>query len=41
MGNLVSLKVLVSGIKGIGIEVLKNLALAGPASIDVHDDTIV
>ena len=41
MSELIKMKVLVSGLKGVGMETLKNLILAGPASVDIHDDTPV
>lgn len=41
MGKLVQLKVLISGLRGVGVETAKNLALAGPGAITLHDDTIV
>ena len=38
MAKLVSMKVLIVGLKGIGIEVAKNLVLAGPGSVVLVDD---
>ncbi|CAI5721276.1 unnamed protein product [Peronospora destructor] len=41
MAKLVKLKVLIVGLKGVGIECAKNLILAGPSTITLHDDGIV
>uniref|UniRef100_A0A7S1GCU7 Ubiquitin-activating enzyme E1 C-terminal domain-containing protein n=1 Tax=Bicosoecida sp. CB-2014 TaxID=1486930 RepID=A0A7S1GCU7_9STRA len=41
MAKLVTMRVLIIGIKGTGIEAAKNLALAGPASITLFDNTPV
>lgn len=38
MGRLVQMKVLISGVRGLGVEVAKNLILAGPQAVVVHDD---
>lgn len=38
MAKLVSMKVLIVGLKGLGIEVAKNLVLAGPGSVVLVDD---
>eukprot|EP01041_Mallomonas_annulata_P006187 gene6187-12532_t len=38
MAKLVSMKVLIVGLKGIGIEVAKNLVLAGPGVVTLVDD---
>ncbi|KAF1774487.1 Ubiquitin-activating enzyme E1, Cys active site [Phytophthora cactorum] len=40
MAKLVKLKVLIVGLQGVGIECAKNLILAGPGSITLHDDGI-
>ncbi|CAH0513186.1 unnamed protein product [Peronospora belbahrii] len=40
MAKLVKLKVLIVGLQGIGIECAKNLILAGPNAITLHDDGI-
>jgi ubiquitin-activating enzyme E1 len=37
--QLVKLKVLVVGLQGVGIECAKNLILAGPGAITLHDGT--
>ncbi|TMW66101.1 hypothetical protein Poli38472_003866 [Pythium oligandrum] len=39
MAKLVKLKVLVVGLQGVGMECAKNLILAGPGAITLHDDT--
>jgi ubiquitin-activating enzyme E1 len=41
MGKLIKMKVLVVGLRGLGVECAKNLILAGPASVDIYDPTIV
>eukprot|EP00359_Climacostomum_virens_P002302 CAMPEP_0204914916 /NCGR_PEP_ID=MMETSP1397-20131031/12859_1 /ASSEMBLY_ACC=CAM_ASM_000891 /TAXON_ID=49980 /ORGANISM="Climacostomum Climacostomum virens, Strain Stock W-24" /LENGTH=82 /DNA_ID=CAMNT_0052086707 /DNA_START=41 /DNA_END=286 /DNA_ORIENTATION=+ len=41
MGKLIKLKVLISGLRGIGVETAKNLILAGPGAVTLHDDTPV
>lgn len=41
MGKLVKLRVFIHGLKGVGIETAKNLILAGPGAISLHDDDIV
>lgn len=41
MGKLMQMKVLISGLKGLGAETAKNLILAGPNSVCLHDDEIV
>jgi ubiquitin-activating enzyme E1 len=38
MQNMMSLKVLVIGLTGVGIETAKDLILAGPQAVTVHDD---
>lgn len=40
MGKLIKLRVFVHGLRGVGIETTKNLVLAGPASVTLHDDEI-
>eukprot|EP00439_Symbiodinium_sp_Y106_P012201 s4738_g1.t2 len=40
MGKLIQMKVLISGLRGLGVEVAKNLILAGPAMVILHDDSI-
>ncbi|EZG71894.1 putative ubiquitin-activating enzyme E1 [Gregarina niphandrodes] len=39
MSRLGSLRVLISGLQGTGVEVAKNVILAGPSSVTLHDDT--
>eukprot|EP00511_Aplanochytrium_stocchinoi_P001510 CAMPEP_0204843978 /NCGR_PEP_ID=MMETSP1346-20131115/48292_1 /ASSEMBLY_ACC=CAM_ASM_000771 /TAXON_ID=215587 /ORGANISM="Aplanochytrium stocchinoi, Strain GSBS06" /LENGTH=1136 /DNA_ID=CAMNT_0051983205 /DNA_START=92 /DNA_END=3502 /DNA_ORIENTATION=- len=41
MARLVKMKVLVLGLKGVGIEAAKNLILAGPGAVTLYDDDIV
>ncbi|CAK9075947.1 Ubiquitin-like modifier-activating enzyme 1 (Ubiquitin-activating enzyme E1) [Durusdinium trenchii] len=38
MGKLMQMKVLISGLRGLGVEVAKNLILAGPAQVILHDE---
>jgi len=40
MSKLIKLKVLICGLRGIGAETAKNLILAGPAKVTLHDDNI-
>ena len=37
MGKLIKMKVLIVGCRGLGVETAKNLILAGPASVTIHD----
>lgn len=37
MSKLVELRVLVYGMKGVGVEVAKNVILAGPKSVSIVD----
>lgn len=41
MGKLVQMKVLISGLRGLGVEMAKNLILAGPRAVVLHDDALV
>lgn len=41
MGKLMQMRVFISGLRGLGAEVAKNLILAGPAAVVLHDDAIV
>ena len=41
MGKLVKMKVFIHGLKGLGVEVAKNLILAGPAQVVLHDNGLV
>ena len=41
MGKLIKLKVLIVGLRGLGVETAKNLILAGPAYVTLFDPTIV
>ncbi len=39
--QLIKLRVLVVTVKGLGVETAKNLVLAGPAAVTVHDEGLV
>lgn len=41
MGKLVTLRVYLHGLRGLGIEIAKNLILAGPKRVVIQDDTLV
>lgn len=41
MTQLLKKRVLIQGLRGVGIEAAKNLILTGAESVTVHDDTIV
>jgi ubiquitin-activating enzyme E1 len=41
MGKLMNMKVLIVGVKGIGVETAKNLILAGPKAVHIHDNEAV
>jgi len=41
MGKLIKLKVLIVGMRGLGVECAKNLILAGPASVVLYDPNLV
>lgn len=41
MGKLVKMNTAIVGMRGLGVEVAKNLILAGPASVVMYDDTLV
>ena len=41
MGKLIKLKVFIHGLRGVGVETAKNLILAGPCAVTLHDDGIV
>jgi len=41
MGKLVKMKVLIVGMRGLGVEIAKNLILAGPQSVTIYDPTQV
>jgi len=40
MGKLIKMKVLIVGQRGLGVEVAKNLILAGPGQVDIFDPTM-
>lgn len=39
-GKLIKMKVFIQGLRGLGVEVAKNLILAGPNTVFLHDDEI-
>ena len=41
MGKLMQMKVLIIGMRGLGVETAKNLILAGPKSVQIYDPTVV
>eukprot|EP00475_Leptophrys_vorax_P000539 TRINITY_DN102_c0_g1_i1.p1 TRINITY_DN102_c0_g1~~TRINITY_DN102_c0_g1_i1.p1 ORF type:complete len:1081 (-),score=373.56 TRINITY_DN102_c0_g1_i1:63-3305(-) len=41
MGKLITMRVLLVGMKGVGVETAKNLILAGPKAVTIHDDELV
>ena len=41
MGKLIKMKVLIIGMRGLGVEIAKNLCLAGPQSVTIYDPTEV
>ena len=41
MGKLVKMKVLIIGMRGLGVEIAKNLILAGPQAVTLYDPTQV
>jgi len=41
MGKLMQMRVLISGMRGVGVETAKNLILAGPGHVTIHDTTTV
>lgn len=40
MGKLIKLRVLIVGLRGLGVEIAKNIILAGPKSVTLADDEI-
>jgi ubiquitin-activating enzyme E1 len=40
MGKLIKMNVLIIGMRGLGVEVAKNLILAGPRSVVIFDDEV-
>ena len=40
MGKLIKMKVVIAGIRGLGVEIAKNLILAGPNSVMLYDPEI-
>ena len=41
MGKLIKMKVLIIGMRGLGVEIAKNLILAGPQAVTLYDPTQV
>lgn len=41
MGKLIQLKILIHGMRGLGVEIAKNIILAGPKSVALHDPSLV
>jgi ubiquitin-activating enzyme E1 len=41
MGKLIQMKILIFGLRGLGIEIAKNIILAGPKSVTLYDPEIV
>ena len=41
MGKLVKFKILIVGLRGLGVETAKNIILSGPHSVDIYDPTKV
>ena len=40
MGKLIKMNVVIIGLRGLGIEVAKNLILAGPKTVKIYDPDI-
>lgn len=40
MGKLIKMQVVIVGVKGLGVEVAKNLILAGPKSVSLFDPSV-
>ena len=41
MGKLVQMNVLICGLRGLGVEIAKNIILAGPKSVSLYDPELV
>lgn len=41
MGKLMQMKVVIVGLRGLGVETAKNLILAGPGQVSLYDPDIV
>lgn len=41
MGKLIKMNTIIVGMRGLGVEVAKNLILAGPKSVSLYDPTLV
>lgn len=40
-GKLIKMKIFLYGLRGLGVETAKNLILAGPNTVILHDDGVV
>ena len=40
MGKLIKMQVVIVGVRGLGVEVAKNLILAGPKSVSLFDPAL-
>lgn len=40
-GKLIKMKIFLHGLRGLGVETAKNLILAGPNTVILHDDGVV
>ena len=41
MGKLLKLKVLIIGMRGLGVETAKNIIISGSHSVDIYDPSLV
>ena len=41
MGKLIKMNVIIVGQRGVGVEIAKNLILAGPKSVQIYDPQMV
>ena len=41
MGKLIKMNTIIVGMRGLGVEIAKNLILAGPKSVSLYDPTLV
>ena len=41
MGKLIKMNVVIVGMRGVGVEIAKNLILAGPKSVHLYDPDLV
>ena len=40
MEKIINLKILIIGLRGLGIEIAKNLVLAGPKQLTIYDENL-